>query len=705
MLTKASRTAELHMDQRISYYAAGFGACAMGLACFNTTLSSVWFTTAAIVLAGAGFVISWNMRAGTLAAPKVETGLLAGLLCLLAAVFAVPGFRNQVLPVEAMGSTDMLMGVLLIWLTVACSYRLNNDRSVLFMCVPGLSLIGLTATFDPNTEVLTFFGIFLTLACFVLIRQNTFSYQEQAGQADGAVRLSAGSVKLHIGITASVTLAAMVIGIALGTLLYPRLVNTLTRQVAPFDAPQLVDQLVGEEYVPIATGPVDLSNQELMTVRCDRPLLWRGRTYNTYTGQGWTSDLTWDEQVWVNPVETPRKPGKSDLITTFVIPRHPLYETSRSSERVEQVFSITSGPYKTVFAAAQPRIIKFNIPEYTLRYGSRIETGAGFGPRTVYTVVSRVSNATVRQLANAPTRYPARIRERYLNVPETCWEVQTLTEDITRGLPNPYRKALAIQSFLEQNFVYDTTAPRAPEHEDAVTYFLLRSKRGYCDIFASSMVIMARQAGIPARWVTGFASGELRPEDGVYHVLAKDRHAWAELYFPGYGWIEFDATPSAVRVHWWTRLRDIWAMVSSDKPTMIVLVTVLFLFGYLIKVEIIDRLRRRGRRTPTPQEVYAAEISRNYRRMCSVLARAGYPRHPTATPWEYAKKLEPLFGENLAELHTAVDAITADFVEFRYSPREPSQDRLAAMSRAVQDLGRSLNAARKRNLLPQNRLA
>lgn len=693
------------MSQRIPYYAAGFGACAMGLAGYNVTISAPWFTLAAIALSGAGFYTSWRMRAGTLDTPRVEAGLLAILLSLLAAVVAIPDFRGYVLPVDAVASTDLLMGVMLVWLTVGCSFRLNNDRSVLFMCVPALSLIGLSATFDPNSEMLTYFGVFLALSCFVLIRQNTLSYQEKAETADGAVRLSAGSVKLHIGITASVTMAALVIGIALGTLLYPHLVNTLTHQVTPFDAPQLVEQFVGEEYVPIATGPVDLSNQELLTVKCDRPLLWRGRTYDRYTGQGWTSEMAWDEQIRIRAEDMPGTPGKDKMVASFIIPRHPLHEIAGPTERVEQTFNIGSGPYSTVFAAAQPRIVKFNVPEHSLRYGSRLEVGATYGRQTVYTVVSRVSTASVRQLANASTNYPKHIRQRYLSVPETCWEVQTLTDDITRGLPNPYRKALAIQSYLEQNYTYDTTVPRAPENEDAVTHFLFTSKRGYCDIFASSMVIMARQAGIPARWVTGFAPGTFSADDGLYHVQAKDRHAWAELYFPGYGWIEFDATPSAMRTHWWTRLRDIWAMVSSDRPMLITLLTVLFLVGYLVKVEIMDRFMRRGKRQPTPREIYTAEIARNYHRMCRDLARAGYPRHPSATPWEYAERIEPLFAENLAELASAVDEITACFVEFRYSPREPSQDRLAAMSRAVQNLGRSLSTARKQNLLPQNRLA
>ena len=701
MITRPGLTVEPDMRQRAAYYAAGFGACALGLACFNTVLSGSLFTIIAILLTGAGFYVSWKARAGTFAMPKVESAMLGGLLCLLAAVFAIPDFRSQILPVEAMSSPDLLMGVALVWLMVVFSFRLSNDRAVLFMIVPGLSLIGLTATFDPSAEVMTLFGAFLALACFILVGQNTFSYREQPGAADGAVRVSAGSTRLHIGITASITLVALVVGIALGTLLYPRLVNTLTHQISSIDTAQFVEQFVGEEYAPIATGPITLSAQELMTVRCDRPLLWRGRTYNKYTGQGWICELSADEQTWIRPMDEPTDAGKAGHTSAFIIPRHPLYEISRESERIEQAFTIVSGSFRTVYAASQPRIVKFSVPERMLRYGSRIEANASYGPKTVCTVVSRVNRATLRELSSASTEYPPRISERYLGVPETCWQIESLVKRLTVGEPNAYRKALAIQEYLGNTCAYDTTAPRAPENEDAITHFLLRSKRGYCDIFASSMVIMARQAGIPARWVTGFASGELRPEDGLYHVLAKDRHAWAELYFPGYGWVEFDATPSGGNTNWRASLQDLWMAASSDRPALIVVLVISSLLTFLIKTEIIDRLGRSRRRRPTREEVYAAEISKNYRGMCAILAKAGYPRRPSMTPWEYAVGFGDLFPQNLAELSSAVDAITADFVQFRYSSREPSPDGLAAMSSAVQRLARSLKTAKRRNLLPR----
>jgi len=695
MITQREHGIEQNMRERMAFYLAGLGACAMGLASLKTIVSQGGFVLIAFVLLVGGFGLSWAARAGLIARTKLDAGMLVVLLSALAAVLIVPEFRNRLLPPEVLNATDLTMAVVLAWLMVACSYGLTADVRVLFLCVPSLSLIGLTATFDPNAEVMSYFGAFLALTCFVLIRENVFLHREQVQGGEGSLRLSSDSMKMHIGVTASVTLTALVVGITLGTLLYPLLVKALSRGMGPFDAAQLVEQSTGEEFVPVAAGPADLSNQEMMTVRCEEALLWRGPTFNKYTGRGWASDLLPDQQMWIQPSE------ERSHTPVFRLPKHPLYGANPAVKRVKQAFRITSGFYHTVFGAAEPEVVAFNLPEPVLRLGNRIEAMSPYGRNGSYTVISRVSTATPKQLSNAPRTYPKVIRERYLAVPETCWQVQKLARRIVGKGANPYAKALAIQGFLEERYVYDAKTPPSPEPQDPVTHFLFQSKRGYCDIFASAMVIMAREVGIPARWVTGFASGEYNSADGLYHVLAKDRHAWAELYFPGYGWIAFDATPASEgRVGLLTRIRDFLALIASDRPTALAGGVILLLVAYLIKTEVVDRLRKR-KRFDDASGYSAAEIARVYRRMCEFMARAGYPRPPSATPWEYAFEVDRLFRHDLEHVSSAVDTVTADFVEFRYSVREAPPERILAMSSAVGSLIRHVRHAGRRRLLPQ----
>jgi hypothetical protein len=73
-----------------------------------------------------------------------------------------------------------------------------------------------------------------------------------------------------------------------------------------------------------------------------------------------------------------------------------------------------------------------------------------------------------------------------------------------------------------------------------VDYFLFERQEGYCDYYASAMVVMLRSVGVPARYVRGYS--ESTRDEGVFHLLDEDGHAWPEVFFPDYGWVEFEPT-------------------------------------------------------------------------------------------------------------------------------------------------------------------
>ena len=126
--------------------------------------------------------------------------------------------------------------------------------------------------------------------------------------------------------------------------------------------------------------------------------------------------------------------------------------------------------------------------------------------------------------------------------PDLPAELVQLSRDVTRGADTDYAKAAAIQAFLrsQNNFTYDVKQ-RPGNGYQALVNFLLRDRRGYCEQFASSMAMMARVNGIPARVAVGFLPGVLT--DGRYDVSVRDMHAWPELYFANYGWVRFEPTP------------------------------------------------------------------------------------------------------------------------------------------------------------------
>ena len=159
-----------------------------------------------------------------------------------------------------------------------------------------------------------------------------------------------------------------------------------------------------------------------------------------------------------------------------------------------------------------------------------------------YGVVSLVPDVNEQSLRKAPADYPAEIVEQYLQLPDDVPQrVLDLARDVTASAPTLYDKALALQTFLRQ-FDYSLNLDPPPPGRDVVDYFLFDVQTGYCDYYASAMVVMARAVGLPARLAMGYASGAYDFERRYYYVVEADAHSWPEVYFTGYGWIEFEPT-------------------------------------------------------------------------------------------------------------------------------------------------------------------
>jgi len=123
--------------------------------------------------------------------------------------------------------------------------------------------------------------------------------------------------------------------------------------------------------------------------------------------------------------------------------------------------------------------------------------------------------------------------------------IAELAQEITEHCTNDYEKAMSIEKwFGEQEYVYDLEF--IPESTDP-SYFIFESKRGICSDFATAMTLLAREAGLSARYVEGFSlSPEIMDENGVYNVTAKNAHAYTQIYITGCGWVTFDATRYAL---------------------------------------------------------------------------------------------------------------------------------------------------------------
>lgn len=136
------------------------------------------------------------------------------------------------------------------------------------------------------------------------------------------------------------------------------------------------------------------------------------------------------------------------------------------------------------------------------------------------------------------------VEPNYLALPENISPaVYNLAENITQKFNTQFEKTEAIRRYLMTTYPYNLKIPEFPENEETVNYFLFTQKEGYCEHFATSMVVMLRSIGIPSRLVTGFAPSSYNNITGYHEIKSSDAHAWVEVFFPMRGWVPFDPTP------------------------------------------------------------------------------------------------------------------------------------------------------------------
>ncbi len=134
---------------------------------------------------------------------------------------------------------------------------------------------------------------------------------------------------------------------------------------------------------------------------------------------------------------------------------------------------------------------------------------------------------------------------KYLQLPDTLPErVKDLAESISASYKNQYDKVKAVEKYLSSNYAYTLSPKSTPKGRDFVDYFLFDLKEGYCTYYATSMVVMLRSIGIPARYVEGYALSSKPKKGTVYDVTNEKAHAWVEVYFEGFGWLPFEPTAS-----------------------------------------------------------------------------------------------------------------------------------------------------------------
>lgn len=301
-------------------------------------------------------------------------------------------------------------------------------------------------------------------------------------------------------------------------------------------------------------GPVELSDQLVLRVRTDKPVLLRGSSYSLYTGSSWQSpDLagyrfsspiwrSFRRQAWTQTLPSDRQ-GEA-IRQTF---GHPLQLEIETGQAMSHLFSagrvqniqtendLDNPPYFKVSSDlyVYERMSRFTEYSIETEYYDRYQNGF---PEAMHELAA--SQAPLQD------RYLPEIRTLYLQLPESLpTSVSEQALQIVGDAETAFAKANALEAYFKENGLYQLNPDPVPEGQDFVEH-VLETQTGYCVYFATAMVVMARTLDIPARYVEGFYL-EKQADSSYYEARGYTAHAWAELYFAGFGWLPFDATPAA----------------------------------------------------------------------------------------------------------------------------------------------------------------
>ncbi|HEY3164710.1 MAG TPA: transglutaminase domain-containing protein [Candidatus Limnocylindrales bacterium] len=440
----------------------------------------------------------------------------------------------------------------------------------------------------------------------------------------------------------------------------------------------------------------------------DRPIYWRATTYDRFTLFGWASTDPVDASVPAN--------GLILQGTLDAIPE--------AAARTTETFRVVpqSELFKVAFSPIDPISISIDSTlttsgEAGFFQGLRIQAGVPYQVSAAVPELADIEGGvTVNRLRAAGRAYPEDILRRYTAVPQGSMGVNAehLLSDIkarmkSAGTTNtPYDIAAAIETELHNTsrYTYSVSVPGVCDDSSSTVECFATHRTGFCEHFASTMAILLRREGIPARLVEGFLPGQLDVTTGREQIQTGAAHAWVEVYFPNIGWYRFDPTgalantdplpvgsprpiPTATPIpslNLGSRGDDRDVPDPTQRRTgaggttganggngpMLVALAI----GLLAVVVLVAFLAwRRGPRNVTTADGFYASVA-------GIARRFGFGPRPTQTAFEYAAAL----GDVLPAVRPELQTVATAKVEVVYGRRDLPEDRVLALRDAYRRL-------------------
>lgn len=243
------------------------------------------------------------------------------------------------------------------------------------------------------------------------------------------------------------------------------------------------------------------------------PLYWRGSTLDYFDGVSWSDTIKNRTSIY--------RSGRRFIINP-----------SAAGNLIEQ--KIIMEPLDTDVVFGLGLITEIEAREWRLGMdgSGTVFMPVKLGRRFSYTVYSRTEQGR-----------PVYMIDKYLQLPGGMQRITGLAKQTASGAKDDLDAASKIDLHLKTGYRYSLETSPPPQGMSPIEDFLFNSKRGFCEHYAASMVLMLRSVGIPSRIVMGFAGGE-ESERGDFVIIRQNHaHSWVEAAIGG-RWVRFDPTPA-----------------------------------------------------------------------------------------------------------------------------------------------------------------
>ncbi len=599
---------------------------------------------------------------------------------------------NRVLP-EGGFPRDLIMAGYLTWMLILGSVFAWQDSTLLFQAIPSIALFGLIGCYDTYANVpLMFFGFLICLATLFArsqarerlrqaIDSGYFGSDLQSEDTAGLFeRIKAGPWRWVAGPEwAMFSALAVVVVSFVGAPVIRETVKPLSGLVV-IQPPRLTTQkptpaMMSDESqgsVEVGHGPVHLGKDPVfeVTMPMDKVRYLRSLSFDVYTGHGWRADFGAN-----NPnIDEASQPTAVALEEMKRFKEFSYEIKAIKPTRILPVPGIPVGFADGAFLRTRPDGSILIDPPTVITVA-----GKSWEPDTTVPVTEAQKNLPL-SLANTTSLD---------NVPQT---VIDFARKAAEGGKDDYDRAKRVEAAIGLQVKYNTEARATPTGRDPVEYFLFTQKEGYCEVFASSMVVTARSIGIPARYVMGYLpEGNLFDTQGHGVLRDADYHAWAELFFKDVGWVVFDATEFADAVPGNERGSDNEKGPWYKSDWFLGMVNVLIVLSVIGGVYFAYNALKRGKK----KDQQRSEIERTYITFARALQRlTGIRRRPSQTLTEYLKEVRPFINGSTSD----AESITNKFEVTLFSSKPIDLETVASLRtdvRNFQNMSKKERSAKK----------